>query len=173
MNRRLPDYIAVGIIEKSHGVRGQVRVKPLTDSPPRFNLLTTIFVEFRSGERKEFEISRVIVHEKHVYLKLKGVDDREQAQRLRGAFLMIKREELLPLEEDEFYHFEIEGFEVRTVSGEYLGIIDKVWDLAANPVFVVRKENEEYLIPVIKDVIKEIDKRHRKVVITPLEGLLE
>lgn len=173
VSRRQPDYIAVGVIEKAHGIRGQVKVKALTDFPSRFKLLTTIFVELQSGERKQLEIARINLQGQIVYLSFKDINNREQAQELQGAFLMIKRTDLLPLHDDEFYHFEIEGFEVKTEAGVHVGAVEKVWDLAANPVFVVQTENGEVLIPVIKDVIKEIDKKKGEIIITPLEGLLE
>lgn len=173
MKARLPDFVAIGRIDKAHGVKGDVRVKPITDYPPRFKNLNRVIVEPLSGEMEELEISSVSVRENIVYLHFKGINSREQAQIFRGALINIKREEVLPLKEGEFYHFEIVGFVVKTVSGQILGNVHEVLDMPANAVLVVKNDVREHLIPVIRDVIKKIDKENGEIIVEPIEGLLE
>lgn len=171
--KRLPDFVAIGIIEKAHGIKGDVKVKPVTDNPPRFKSLSTVNVEPPAGEMKELEVSKVLVRGNVVYLNFKGIDTRDKAQALRGAFINVKKEDVLPLEEGRFYHFEILGFEVKTTSGEFLGKVEEVMDLPANAVLVVKNQNREYLIPVIQDVVKKMDMENGEIVIKTMEGLLE
>ena len=169
----MSDFVAIGVIEKAHGIKGDVKVKPITDYPPRFESLNKVIIERLHGEIEELEISKVLVREKVIYLGLKGIDTRDDAQALRGAFINIKKEEVLPLEEGRFYHFEILGFEVKKTSGEILGNLEEVMDLPANAVLVVKNESREYLIPVIQEVVKKIDMERGEVIIEPMEGLLE
>ena len=171
--KRLSDFVAIGVVEKAHGVKGDVKVRPVTDYPPRFKSLHKVIVEAPAGEVEELEISKVLVCGNVVYLNFKGIDTRDKAQALRGALINVKKEDVLPLEEGRFYHFEILGFEVKTTSGEFLGNVEEVMDLPANAVLVVKNKNREYLIPVIQDVVKKMDMGNGEIIIESMEGLLE
>jgi 16S rRNA processing protein RimM len=173
VNRTLPDFVVIGFIEKAHGTQGAVKVKPTTDHPPRFKQLRSVFVESPDGEIAEFQISKVTVKGEIVYLCFENIDTREKALALKGSALEIRREDCLPLEEGSFYHFELVGLTVKTVTGEDVGCVEEVWDLPANAVIVTRKEGREYLIPAIKEVIRRIDLEKGEIIIDPMEGLLE
>ncbi len=173
MRRQQTEYVVIGKIVKAHGLKGEVKVKPLTDNPKRFKRLSSVIIERNRGELEELEISRAVVQAHEVYLSFKDIRNREKAQNLRGAFICIKREDILPLEKGRFYHFEVIGFEVITVSGKSLGFVEEFMDLPANDVLVCRKNEKEFLIPVIKDVIVDIDKEAGKVIIQPMEGLFD
>ena len=172
MKANWPDQIVIGRIVKPQGVRGEVKVKPLTDHPPRFTELKSVTVELTSGETLELTISDVSLRGTFVYLTFDGIGTREQAERLRGGWIQIHKEEVLPLADDEFYGFEVEGFVVRTVEGKRLGVVEEVLDLPANAVFVVREGEQEWLIPAIKEVVRELNRETRELVIQPLEGML-
>ncbi len=172
MRKKTPDFIAVGYVEKAHGIRGKVKVRPLTDDPQRFHNLKTIILESPEGHRDEKEIVRCVVRGENIYLRLKGVHSREEAQQLKGATILIRREECRALKDDEFFYFEVIGLPVKTVNGDVLGYVEDVWELPANDVFIVKKGEKEYLIPVIKQVIKKLDTRKGEIIIEPLQGLL-
>ena len=173
MKPHQPDFIVIGQIVRSHGVHGELKVNPLTDCPARFNELRSITVEFPDDTRGELDVSRASVRNNAVYLQLKGVESREQADALRGLYIVIKAEQLLPLAEGSFYHFELLGAMVKTTSGKQLGRVDEVMELTANDVLVVRNRDNEYLIPMIKDVIMQIDTKTAEIVIEPIDGLLD
>ncbi|MFQ5822525.1 MAG: ribosome maturation factor RimM [bacterium] len=173
MNRKLPDFVDIGYIDKPHGIKGEVKVRPTTDHPLRFKQLKSVLIEFPHGAFKKLEISKVTVQGQIVYLCFKKIDSRQQALALKGSTIKIKRDECLPLEEGQFYHFEIVGLKVKTNSGEYIGCIEEVWDFPANAVFVARNKEREILIPAIKDVIRKIDVKKGEIIIHPMEGLLE
>ncbi|MCG8604809.1 ribosome maturation factor RimM [bacterium] len=167
-----PRHVVVGVVQKAHGIKGQVKVRPLTDNPQRFKQLQAVLVEPRSGEEKWLGISQVQVNEGTVFLQFDGIEDRETAKGLSGAYLSIRADEMLPLEEDAFYHFEVIGFEVRTTTGEYQGIVERVMDLPANDVLVVKNKAREILLPVIKDVIRKVDRENKQIIIEVIDGLL-
>ena len=172
MRSKQPDFIVIGIIVKAHGTGGEVKVKPLTDYPPRFKQLEFVYVELQSQEVLHLEISKVVVQNNLILLGFKEITDRNQAESLIGAYLTLKREDILPIGKDAFYHFEVIGFLVKTLNGQIVGRIEEVLDLTSNDVLVVKNENKEFLIPVIKDVIKKIDREREEILIDPIEGLL-
>lgn len=173
MKARVPDFVTIGRIVKAHGIKGAVKVKPVTDYPPRFKKLKTVFLEFPGGEMGKQEISAVLVRENIIYLQFKEIESREKANALRGALINIKGEDVLPLPENEFYHFEVIGFVVKTDAGQIIGEVHEVLDMPANAVLVVRDAAHEHLIPVIREVIERIDKLSGEIIIKPMEGLLE
>ncbi|MFQ5605346.1 MAG: ribosome maturation factor RimM [bacterium] len=168
-----PANIVIGVIVKAHGLKGEVKVKPITDDPQRYRQLKSVIIEPRDGENFTLSISKVSLRGDFVYLFFEEVHSREKAEKLHGAFVCIKREDVLPLDEEHFYHFEIIGFTVKTFSGQILGTVREVMDLPANAVLVVQKDAQEYLIPVIKDVVRKIDKAASEIIIEPVEGLLD
>jgi 16S rRNA processing protein RimM len=129
-------------------------------------------VEPRSGEQKWLKISHVQINGTTILLRFEGVEDRETAKDLSGAYLSIPYEEILPLEEGAFYHFEVIGFQVHTATGEYHGDVERVMDLPANDVLVVKNRNREILLPVIKDVIRKVDREKKQIIIEAIDGLL-
>jgi len=172
---QLPKYVAIGIVERAHGLQGEVKVKPLTDDPTRFKLLPSVLVELDKQEPSAVEIEQVAIRQNGIYLRFSGVDSREKAESLIGAYLNIRREDVLPLGEDEFYHFEVMGLDVVTREGQRLGQVDNVFEVTSNTVLSVRsrKSQREYLIPVIKDVIDKMDFDKGQIIINPIAGLLD
>lgn len=102
-----------------------------------------------------------------------GVTDRNAAAALTGRHLLVRASDLPPLDDGEFYHHEIRGFAVVTTDGRALGTIADVFSTGTNDVFVVRGDTREYLIPVIADVVRTIDRDARCVTIHPMPGLLD
>ncbi len=173
LRNELPEFITIGHVEKVHGVQGGLKVRPLTDYPPRFKELTSLQVERRTGQISEYQIEQVSLQGNSVYLKLQGLDSRDAAESLRGAYLNIPRAEILPLDEGEFYFFEVVGFEVVTNAGRSLGLIEEVLDMPANAVLRVTTQDKEHLIPVIPDVIEQVNRESGRVVVNPIDGLLD
>lgn len=108
-----------------------------------------------------------------MYLELEGIENREQARALQGGRIKIPRDQAMPLAEDEFYHFEIIGFEVITNTGQSVGRVEEVMSFPANDVLLVRNSQREHLIPVIKDVVKKIDRAAQQIKIEVIDGLLD
>ena len=102
-----------------------------------------------------------------------GIDDRTQAERLRGVELAVKREDLPPLGAGDYYLSDLVGYTVVADSGEVIGPVQEAWNLPANDVLQVMRGSREVLIPVVDDIVKGIDHLNKQVVITVIEGLLE
>ncbi len=169
---RLPGsrFIAVGRVLRPHGVRGELRIEILTDYPERLSLHSVFYL----GQRGHpYQVEGIRFHRGAALVKLKGCDSRNEAELLRGMLVQIPIEDAVPLEEDEYYTFQLLGAEVFDDQGERLGRVVEVIDTGANDVYVVRGPQGEILIPAIEDVVLELDVEARRIVIAIPPGLLD
>jgi len=167
-----PRYLAIGRIVGAFGIRGEVKVEIHSDNPARFGQLRRAFMG-KGDALRPVVVLGARPHKNYALVRLEGCPDRTAAERLRGQWLYIPVEEALPLEEDEYYEFQALGSQVETVEGEYLGRIRDVIYTGANEVFVVDGEGGELLIPVLKDVVLEIDPSRDRVLVSLPPGLRE
>lgn len=166
----MKDYIKVGKIVNTHGVRGCVKCIPLTDDMERFEELEYIYTEKDDVKRK---IKDAWSRKGTVYLTLEGIEDMNTAESFRDTYISILEEQLKVLPEDTYYLFELEGMEVYSTDSEYIGKIDTIYQTGANDVYEVKNNNKTYLIPAVKEVVKDVNIKNRKIVINVIEGLLE
>lgn len=166
--------LRIGQIACPHGVGGEVKVTPWTDFPQRFNDLRTVTLCKGSLEQVLTVVS-ARTHKNYVLLRFAGVDDRNQAERLRDWEVTVPADQAHPLPPDHYYDYQLEGLEVIDVAGNHsLGTIAEVLHLPANPVYrVVGPTGEDIYIPALKSVVKEIDLSAGRMSIIPLAGLLE
>ncbi len=154
--------IAIGKIVAPHGVRGDVRVVPLTDFPDRFQTLKKVLLQ---GGR-ELAVETVRYHKQFVILKFRGLDSRDAADTLRGKLLEVTRDNLVPLPEGHFYVFDIVGLKVYDEAGDYIGTVTDVLHTGSNDVYVAEREGERpVLIPALKEVVKAIDVAGGKITV--------
>lgn len=109
-----------------------------------------------------------------VILKLKGIDQIEQAELLRNSYLKIDRNEEEPLEENTYYIVDLLGLSVYTEEDVLLGILDDIYNTGSNDIYVVKDSlGKQTLLPAIQDVIKEIDIENQKIIVHVMKGLLD
>ena len=165
--------IAVGEIVGAHALKGFVRVRAYQSPAPSLRAGHSVLLE-HGATRSEVKVCSAAPHGRGLVLvSLDGVADRDAAEALVGARLLVPAAELPPAAEGEFYYHEVEGFSVETTAGEPLGVIVETFPTGLNDVWVVRDERREYLIPVIADVVRVLDRDARRVVIEPMTGLLD
>lgn len=146
----------VGQIVAPHGVRGDVRVVPLTDQPERFHSLAALFLQ----DGSLLSLEKAGVHKGQALLKFRGYDSREAADRLRGQQLYIDRKDALPLPAGHYYTADILGLRVvNEQTGEDLGEVVQILETGSNDVYVVRQagRRQDVLVPALKSVVREID----------------
>lgn len=165
-----PHFLVIGEIAKPHGVRGEVRVLPHTDVPERFTWLKQVYLD--EGVSPPVPVVSARLHQGIVLLKLEGYDSREGCERLRGRLLYVPEAEAVPLEEGEYFLYQLEGLGVYTEAGEHLGTLVEVLETKANNVFVVQGGRGEVLLPDIAEVVREIDFAAGRMVVHLLPGLL-
>ncbi len=154
--------IVIGKIGAPHGIRGEMRVIPLTDFPERFQELEQVYV----GEDL-MQVEDCWYHKQFVIMKLKECPHREAAAELTGQLLYVDKSQAMPLEEGEYYTFDIIGLEVFDLEGNSLGHVTEVLKTGANDVYVASKKGQakQILIPALKAVVKEINLPEGKMVV--------
>lgn len=156
------DLITIGKIVAPHGVRGDVRILPLTDFPDRFQDLKAAFVD----DVGQLELESARQHNKMILLKFSTINSMNDAERLRGKLIKIGRQDLIKLPEGQYYIFDIIGLTVVTEDGTELGRITDVLQPGSNDVYVIEQQGkQDLLIPAIKEVVKKIDIAGKQMVV--------
>jgi 16S rRNA processing protein RimM len=156
--------VAIGRITSIHGIKGEVRVMPLTDFPERFNPGAQVWLD-----GKPLRIRRSRGQAKELILALEGIEDRSAAEALRGKELMAPSPKAL--DEGVFYQHDIIGLRAVTPQGEVLGRVSDVISTGSNDVYVVTGGRGELLLPALEGVVHEIDLEGRRIVVEVIEGL--
>ena len=165
------DLVAIGRILGAFGVRGEVKVYPLTDFPERF--LTTKSVYLGNWDTRG-TIASARPHEKAWLLAFEGVTDRAAAEKMRDVYIMVPEEQTLPLDESRYYVFQLVGCQVFSQDGETLGEIREAITGTGNDLLVIsRPGGGESLVPFARRFVKVVDVEHKRVVLDPIPGLLE
>jgi len=165
----------VGKIVNTHGIKGELKVWPQTDFPEvRFkagNRLLMISPE--AGNPITVEIVSAREQKKMYVVKIKGFDNINDVEKYKGWELKVPEEDRVPLEEGEYYVRDIVGCEVFTEEGELLGTVTDTLSPGANDIWVVKMpKGKELLLPVIDDVVLDVDVAARKIKVHLMEGLL-
>ncbi|MHB0938421.1 MAG: ribosome maturation factor RimM [Armatimonadota bacterium] len=157
----------IGEVTSPQGLHGEVRVYPHTDFPERFLELDQVSLEHGREPARFVKITSSRIAGRVIVLKLEGVETRDDAERLRGARLLIPHSRAVALGENEYYYHQLIGLEVVTTAGESLGPITAIWPTGANDVY----ETELALIPAVKEFIREVDLDHGRMVVEARPGL--
>lgn len=168
---RNSNLVAVGYIVRTHGIRGEIKVIPLSDIPNRYRTLKRVYIHTPSGEIKEYFIKRARATKKGIIVSFDPPISMDEAKGMVKGYIKIPEDEVPRPGKDSYYHFEIIDMDVFTVDNDYLGKIVEILSTGSNDVYVVRRDDEEYLIPAIKDVVKEVDVKEKRMIIIPVEGL--
>ncbi|MBC9783376.1 16S rRNA processing protein RimM [Heliobacterium chlorum] len=169
-------FVRVGQIINTQGVKGQVRVWPLTKDPARFMQLKRVYLEGKvPGCPEMLTIVSSKAHKNLFLLTFEEIQDMTTAEKLKDIYLTIPMEEVPPLEEGAYYHFQLEGLKVFTEAGESLGLLRQIIETGSNDVYLVRSEDtgKEVLIPALKSVVLQVDLEKGCMTVQLPEGLLE
>ena len=167
------DYLQVGKIVNTHGVKGEVKLLPLTDDISRFDDLERVFVE-SDGTMTRYDIQSVKYFKGMVIIKLAGIDDPETAAALKGCFALVDRENAVKLPEDTYFICDIIGCSVYDENGAYLGQVREVLQTGSNDVYEVRDETgREVLLPALKSVVRKVQPDLRRIDVVIPKGLLD
>ena len=168
----MEDFLRVGVISSTHGVRGEVKVFPTTDDPTRFKKLKEVILD-TGREQKGLEIEGVKFFKQFVILKFKGIDNINDIEKYKGKSLFVTRENAQPLGEDEYYIADLIGMEVYLEDGSHFGTLKDVMETGANDVYIIKtEEGKEVLIPAIYECILDVDVEAGKMEIHLLDGLV-
>ncbi len=166
----MEDYLMVGVIANTHGVRGEVKVYPTTDDVNRFKKLKEIYM---GDEKAPLHIQSVKFQKNMVILGFKEFTTLNEVEGLRNKELFVDRAHAVKLQKDEYFISDLIGMEVVTDEGKTLGEVQDVLQTGANDVYVVKTtDGKEVLLPAIKECVLNVDMNERVMSVHIMEGLL-
>ena len=164
--------LEVGQIVNTFGIKGEVKVTPFTNDMKRFDDLKKVYVTSRK-DSKLYKVENVRFHKNMVLLKLENINNPEDAEMLKNAYLEIDREDAIPLEEGTYFIADLIGLEVYSDEGNLLGKVEDIYNTGSNDIYVVKDElGKQILLPGIKEVIKNVDLDGEKITVHLIPGLI-
>ena len=167
------ELIPVGKIIGTHGIKGQLKLHSYSGNAESLAAASCVTLRSPAGIMREFAVASFKANSGKFIIGLRDFDDINLVQPLLGNEVCLKRGQLPGLEEDEYYWSDLIGLQVFTDDGTRLGTIADIFETGSSDIYVVQGEGREYLIPAIADVVKAVDITGGRVVITPLDGLLD
>ena len=164
------EYFEIGLIANTHGLKGEMKVRPYTAYQKRFEELKKVLITIK-GKLKEYEIENVRYQKDIVLLKLKGIDDIDAAEKLKTHTISIPREDGKKLEEDEHFIADLLDCEVFE-NDELIGSLQDIFTAGASDVYVIKRKNKkDLLLPALKSIIKKIDVESKRIDVEIPRGL--
>lgn len=161
----MKEYFEIGQIVNTHGLKGYVKVVPYTDDIQRFSELKRVYIRYQK-KLVEFDIEKVKYLKNMVSLKLAGIENINEAEKYKGCYLVIKREDARKLEKDTYFIADLIGSRVVDDQENLLGILEDIYNTGSNDIYVVQtSDGKQILIPAIKSAIYAIDVNQKKIVL--------
>ncbi|MDD2897577.1 MAG: ribosome maturation factor RimM [Desulfuromonadaceae bacterium] len=167
------EFVPVGKITGTHGIKGLLKVYSYSGNIDSLQSAETVFLKGKDGRFSEYPIKSVTAHAGGFILGLGDFSDINQVLTFSGSELCLKLSQLPVPGDNEYYWRDLIGLTVHTDQGIELGTLVDIFETGSNDIYVVRGTSKEYLIPAIADVITHVDIAGKKMIITPLEGLLD
>ena len=166
------ELLDIGKIVNTRGIKGEVKVIPLTDRLERFNCLEWIYIDKNNCLEKYF-IESTSFFKNFVYIKFKEVKDLETAENLKGLYVKVDRENAVKLPQDTYFICDLIDSHVYECEGRFLGKLKDVLKTGSNDVYIIETEGEkEILVPALKTVVKEINLEEKIIRVSLPEGLI-
>ncbi|MFG6148937.1 ribosome maturation factor RimM [Halobacillus sp. B23F22_1] len=167
-------YFNVGQIINTHGIKGEVKVRRITDFDERFEPGQLLYWVNEGNSMEELVVKSHRIHKGFDLISFENHTSINDVERLRDGYLKVSSDAHEELEDHEFYFHEIIGSAVYLTSGEKIGSVQEILTPGANDVWVVKREGEkDALIPYIEEVVKEVHPEKKEIIIDPIEGLLD
>ncbi len=176
------DYIAIGKILKTIGLKGTVKVAPLTDFPERFfqTKVVRIFNEFSGSLFSSpltgdniVAVESVELYGKFFKIKLEGFDTIEESEKIKNCLLLVPESERVQIDDDAYFMYELTGLDVYE-NDKLIGKVIKIENYGAQDIlFVKSPAGKEYMIPYVDEFIVNVDAVNKKIFIKSIEGLLD
>jgi 16S rRNA processing protein RimM len=170
--RSRPATILTGEIARAHGLGGEVIVKSYSENPERFAPGAELLVGRSPEESTPMRIESSRPHQDRLIVHLTGVEDRTQAERLRGLLLFVDTSQLPALEQGSYWEHELVGVEVVDVAGEHIGVVSAVLAREEQDLWEVSTDAGHVQIPATPDIVKSVDPAGGKIVVDLPEGMI-
>ncbi len=150
-----PEFICIGKIHRTHGIKGDVILDPITDFPERIRKGRAVF----AGEQhKPLTIARVREKAPYLIVGFKELEDETKAAEFRNQYLYVKASDLPKLPEGQYYFHQLIGLDALDKAGGHVGVLTEIIETGANDVYVIRTDSgKEELVPAIPQHILKVD----------------
>ncbi len=169
----LLERVTVGLIERPFGVRGEVKVRSLSDVPGRFEGLRRVSLVAKGGKTWDTDVTHVRRAGAGYILGLCGITTPEEAGLWRGGLIQTTRGAVPVLPEGQYYECDLIGLAVYSEAGQLIGVLENILAFSGNHVFVVRQGTKEVLIPAAKELITTVDVGAHRMIVRLIDGLGE
>lgn len=166
-------FCVVGKISGCFGLQGYLKIQPLSPKVERFRQLYKVFIGYHQNSSREYAVDDVIVKGKGILIKFDSVNDRTSAEKLIGSYLFVKDNERIKLPKGHYFIDEIVGCEVLTDQNKKIGFVKEVLQFTAQDLWVILDGEKEYWVPAVKEFIRLVDTKNKKIVVHVIDGLLE
>lgn len=173
MKNRDQQLLAVGRIVKAFGVRGEVVVECLADSPDRFRTVHAVLLGPDAATAQPARVLRAAIEPRGVRISLRDVADRTSAERLVGHFLFVDARHRVKLPPGRFFVHQVVGMTVLDQNSAVVGHVRDVLKLPAHDVYVVERHGHEVLIPAVREFIRSIEPDSGVIRVQLIEGMAE
>lgn len=161
------NMLEIGKVVNTHGIRGELKIQPWCDDPEIYDELEYIYID-----GKKYNITRNRLHKNCEIVAVEGINNINEAELLKNKIVTVEREALPELPEGTYYIADLLGLKVKTADGEVLGVIEEVISTGSNDVYQVKREGKKpLLLPVIDEVVNEVNLDGGFVIVTLMKGL--
>lgn len=154
---RSAELVTIGKIERTFGVRGEVRVRSLSDVPGRFEGLKAVTLVSPNGNTLATKVTHVRLGGDSYIVGLEAFSNPDDAAAFRGGFVQVPRQQSPALPDGQYYEGDLIGMTVQDEDGRPLGTVEEVWDLPSHHVLVVRRQGKELLVPATKQAVASVN----------------
>lgn len=168
----MEDILQVGAITSTHGIRGEVKVFPMTDDPMRFKKCKSLLLD-TGKEYKELKVQSVKMFKQFVILKFEGFDNINDIEIYKGKGLYVTRDNAVKLEKDEYFIADLIGLKIIDEDDKEIGVLKEVLPTGANDVYeITLHDGRDLLLPAIKECVLDVNMNERTMKIHIMDGLL-
>ena len=163
----------VGKVSKCFGVKGYVKILPLTAQPERLQRLRSVFVGESESKGVKLQVEDVLVRSGSVIMKFTSVSDRTTAQQLRNKFLFVDERSVIHLSSNQYFIHDVIGCEVLDENQVILGKVVDIFNNTSQDVWLIQHGGKQYLLPAVNEFIRSVDIKNKKVTVHTINGLFD
>ena len=166
------DFTWIGTIVNVHGIQGELKIQPYTDTPQYYLGVKCLFME-EAEKLRPYQVEKIRLHKSQWIVKFTQIGQREQAELFCRHRVFLEDSQLRPLDVGEFFVHDLIGCRVVDLAGIFLGEVSHVMQTGANDVYRVARETHEFLVPAVPHIVRKVDLVDKIIQIDPIPGLMD
>ncbi len=164
------ELFSIGKIVSTFANKGEVKVLPLTDFPKRFKNTKYVYC-LKKDIKLKFYIESVRFHKNFIIVKFKNINSISEAEKLKSFIIAVPKEDLFPLQNDEYYWHDLIGSKVFDIHNNFIGTVEEIERVPANDILIIKKEdNSKLQIPFVDEFCLNIDVKNKKIIVKIIPG---